>query len=68
MSAPSIENSTKEERRAYVVEAWKCLHDCEMCGKCRVLKGRDAEILYADYIEGIRTYMEITLDIRDNNY
>lgn len=68
MSAPSIENSTMEERRAYVVEAWKCLHDCEMCGKCRVLKGRDAEILYADYIKGIRSYMEITLDIRDNNY
>ena len=66
MPAPTIENSTREERRAYVVEAWRCLHDCELCGKCRILKGRDAEILYADYIDGIRPYMEITLEIRNN--
>ena len=63
---PRIEESTKEERRAYVARAWQCLHDCEMCGKCRILKGRDAEILYADYIEGKRGYMEITFEIRDN--
>ena len=67
MPAPTIENSTREERRAYVVEAWRCLHDCELCGKCRILKGRDAEILYADYIDGIRSYMEITLEIRNNS-
>ena len=66
MPAPTIENSTREERRAYVVEAWRCLHDCELCGKCRILKGRDAEILYTDYINGIRSYMEITLEIRNN--
>ena len=66
MPAPTIENSTREERRAYVVEAWRCLHDCELCGKCRILKGRDAEILYADYIDGTRPYMEITLEIRNN--
>jgi hypothetical protein len=66
MPAPTIENSTREERRAYVVEAWRCLHDCELCGKCRILKGRDAEILSADYIDGIRSYMEITLEIRNN--
>ena len=66
MPAPTIENSTREERRAYVDEAWRCLHDCELCGKCRILKGRDAEILYTDYIDGIRSYMEITLEIRNN--
>lgn len=65
MIPPKIEQSTAEERRAYVLDAWKCLHDCEMCGKCRVLKGRDAETLYADYIEGKRTYMEITLEFRN---
>lgn len=68
MTAPTIDNSTREERQAYVREAWRCLHDCEACGKCRILKGRDAEFIYADYIDGIRTYMEITLEIRDNNY
>ena len=65
MIAPPIDNSTKEERRAYVLEAWKCLHDCEVCGKCRILKGRDAEVLYADYIESKRSYMDVTLEIRN---
>lgn len=68
MIPPKIGESTKEERRAFVIDAWKCLHDCESCGKCRVLKGKDAETLYADYIEGKRTYMDVTLDIRNNNY
>ena len=65
MHPPKIECSTKEERQAYVIDAWRCLHDCEACGKCRTLKGRDAEILYADYIEGKRSYMEVTLEIRN---
>lgn len=68
MTPPVIEQSTTEERRAYVLDAWKCLHDCEFCGKCRVLRGKDPETLYADYIEGKRSYMDITIDIRNNNY
>ena len=68
MMPPRIEQSTKEERRAFVLDAWKCLHDCESCGKCHILKGKDAETLYADYIEGLRSYMDVTLDIRNNNY
>ena len=64
MTMPDIHNSTKEERRAYVLEAWKCLHDCEMCGKCRILRGRDPETLYDDYIEGKRNYIDVTLEIR----
>ena len=65
MLPPKIENSTPEERRAYGVEAWKCLHDCEACGKCRILKGKDAEVLYVDYIGGKRTYMDVTLELRN---
>ena len=68
MITPRIEQSTREERRAFVLDAWKCLRDCESCGKCRVLRGKDAEILYADYIEGRRAYMEITMEIRNNTY
>ena len=64
MTAPKIENSTKEERQAYVLEAWRCLNDCEACGKCPILKGRDPETLYAGYIEGRREYIDITLEIR----
>ena len=67
MQPPKIDNSTKKERLTYVLETWKCLHDCEVCGKCRILKGRDAETLYADYIEGKRSYMEITLEIRNRS-
>ena len=67
MQPPKIEQSTPEERRAYVNEAWCCLHDCEACGKCRILKGKDAETLYVDYIEGKRSYMDVTLEIRNRN-
>ena len=68
MQPPKIDNSTKEESQVYVLEAWKCLHDCEVCGKCRILKGRDVETLYADYIEGKRSYMDVTLEIRSRSY
>ena len=66
MTAPSIESSTREERLDYVLNEWRCLHNCEICGKCHVLKGRSEEQLYADYIDGKRSYMEITLEIRSN--
>lgn len=68
MNPPDIKQSTKEERRAFVLEAWKCLHDCESCGICRILKGKDLETLYADYIEGVRSYIDVTLAIRDNRF
>ena len=68
MTPPPIEQSTREERQAFVIDAWKCLHDSEMCGKCRILKGKDAETLYADYIEGRRSYIDVTLDIRNKSY
>ena len=68
MILPKIEQSTPDERRAHVLDAWRCLHDCEACGKCRILKGKDPETLYADYIVGKRTYMDITLDLRNKSY
>ena len=66
MTPPSIETSTRDERQAYVREKWESMHNCELCGKCHVLKGRSEEILYADYIDGKRSYMDITLEIRNN--
>lgn len=50
MTSPNIETSTTEERRAYVLEKWECMHNCELCGKCQILRGRDVETLYTDYI------------------
>lgn len=65
MSAPSIDSSTREERLEYVLSEWKSLHNCNLCGKCHILKGRNEEILYADYIDGKRSYMDISLGIRN---
>lgn len=63
--APDILQSTREERPAYVREAWQCMHNCELCGKCHILKGRDAERLYEDYVEGRQTYTDNTKAIRN---
>lgn len=68
MTAPSIEYSTREERLSYVLDRWKCQCSCELCGKCAILKGRDAEIVYKDYIEGKKSYRDITMEIRNYNY
>lgn len=56
--------SNADERRAYVLEAWDCMGNCELCGKCHILRGRDPEALYADYIDGKREYIDITLELR----
>ena len=64
MIAPDINNSTAEERRNYVLSQWECQNNCEACGRCKILKGIDAETLYADYIAGKRSYIEITLEHR----
>jgi len=64
MIAPDIHSSTREERLHFVQEQWECLNHCSSCGKCKILRGRDAEELYADYIDGVRSYMDISLGIR----
>ena len=38
MIAPQIDNSIPKERLAYVLEAWKCLHDCEAYGMNLTIK------------------------------
>ncbi len=67
MTAPLIESSTRDERLAYVLDAWICLNNCILCGYWAVLKGRNEETLYADYIDGKRSYMDITLELRNNH-
>ena len=65
MVTPDIETSTMEERLEYIREEFKCLGNCPICGKCSFLKGREAEDLYADYIEGHRAFREITTEHRN---
>ena len=64
---PSITTSTREERVQFVRSQWECMHNCELCGKCHILKGKDAELIYSEYIEGKRSYMDITLELRTNH-
>ena len=62
--APEIENSTIEERRAYVRKRYPCIADCDMCGLCKVFHGMDAERAYEDYIIGKRSFTDVSSDYR----
>ena len=62
--APDIENSTTEERRAFIKAKYPCIADCDMCGLCKVFRGKNAEQVYDDYINGKRSFMEVSADFK----
>lgn len=64
MSAPDIATSTKEERQAFVKEQFRCKGECRECGNCAFLRGRIAEELYAEYIDGKQSFTDITIKHR----
>lgn len=61
---PDISNSTSEERRAYIRRRFPCIADCDMCGLCKVFRGQDPERAYADYIDGKRSFIEVSQEYR----
>ena len=63
-SAPEITGSTEEERRVYIKNKKKKKDECDMCGLCKVFRGKDAETAYADYINGTRSFMEVSEDYK----
>ena len=63
-SAPEITGSIEEERRVYIKNRFPCIADCDMCGLCKVFRGKDAETAYADYINGTRSFMEVSEDYK----
>ena len=63
-SVPEITGSTEEERRVYIKNRFPCIADCDMCGLCKVFRGKDAETAYADYINGTRSFMEVSEDYK----
>ena len=63
-SAPEITGSTEEERRVYIKNRFPCIADCDMCGLCKVFRGKDAETAYADYINGTSSFMEVSEDYK----
>ncbi len=64
MIAPDIANSTNEERLNYIKEKYHCINDCDMCGICTVFRNKDPELVFADYIEGKRDFMDILMEYR----
>lgn len=63
-TAPEISGSTPEERREYIRNRFPCISDCDMCGLCTVFHGKDAELAYEDYINGKRTYEDVSSDYK----
>ena len=61
---PDILSSTAEERREYVEKRFPCLSDCDMCGLCKVFHGKDPENAYRDYIDGKRSFIEVSADYK----
>lgn len=59
-----IEDSTPEERRQWLIKAFPCISDCEQCGLCKMYHNQDVELVYEDYIKGIKTFEEISKDYR----
>ena len=62
--APDIENSSEMERRKYIKERYPCISDCDMCGLCKVFRGKDPEVAYNDYIVGRRSFEEVSEDYK----
>ena len=62
--APDIANSTVEERREFIKAKYPCIADCDMCGLCKVFRGNNAEHAYADYIDGKRSFMDVSADFK----
>ena len=61
---PDIRNSSEEERRKYIKDRYPCIADCDMCGLCTVFRGKDAETAYADYIQGVTSFTEVSDDYK----
>ena len=61
---PEIAESTAEERRDFIKEKFPCIADCDMCGLCKFFHGKDAEVAFADYIDGNRSFNEVYGDYR----
>ena len=64
INAPLIETSSEEERRAFIKDKYPCIADCDMCGLCKVFHGKDPEIAFDDYIEGRRSFVEVSMDYK----
>lgn len=63
-TAPELRDSTREERENFIKDHYPCISDCDACGICAVFHGRDPLLVFRDYIDGKRGYMEILQEYR----
>ena len=59
VTAPAIAGSTRDERESYIRHRYPCISDCDAGGICAVFRGKDPVVVYKDYIDGNREFMEI---------
>lgn len=64
MKAPDITQSDRDERARFIRERFRCIADCDQCGNCQVLHHQEAELVFADYIEGRRSFLDIMMELR----
>ncbi|MBR1906520.1 MAG: hypothetical protein IJ819_08680 [Clostridiales bacterium] len=62
--APEINASTQKERMDYIKNRYPCIADCDLCGLCKVFHGKDPEDAYDDYINGRRSFAEVSKDFK----
>lgn len=62
MRPPEIKQSTREEREAYLKEAFRCKGNCDICGNCAVLRGKSAEAVYESDLYNVRTCLRDSVD------
>ena len=63
-TVPDISASTVDERRNYIKTGFPCNSDCYMCGLCAVFHGKDPEVAYTPYINGERSFEDVSLDYK----
>lgn len=64
MKAPDITQSDRDERARFIRERFRCIADCEQCGNCQILHHQEPELVFAGYIEGRRSYLDIMMELR----
>ena len=52
---PDINNSTREQREAYIKHRFRCISHCELCGNRVVLHGREADNGQKSFVEVSRS-------------
>ena len=64
-ASPSIAQSTREERLAYVRQRYQCISNCDLCGICATFGNQSPEQALLDYIEGKRELKDALVSMRN---